>query len=181
MKKIISMLITVFLILSVNITTFASDTIYVTLDGSYIEFDVKPQIINGRTMVPIRAIFEKMGATVEWDNSNRSANITYDLTSGEPVEFVDKGIEHLCRIAITLGDIDTTDANNLNDETTVAIGSNTLKLYEGVIYNSTLKNITTLGVRKGYTFPVIVNSIEDISKFPNIENLYLEVREINLL
>lgn len=76
MKKIISMLITVFLILSVNITTFASDTIYVTLDGSYIEFDVKPQIINGRTMVPIRAIFEKMGATVEWDGNTSSAICT---------------------------------------------------------------------------------------------------------
>ncbi len=76
MKKIISMLFVICLMLSVNVTTFASDTIYVTLDGSYIEFDVKPQIINGRTMVPIRAIFEKMGANVEWDGSTRSAICT---------------------------------------------------------------------------------------------------------
>lgn len=76
MKKIISMLLVICLMLSVNITTFASDTIYVTLDGSYIEFDVKPQIINGRTMVPIRAIFEKMGATVEWDGNTSSAICT---------------------------------------------------------------------------------------------------------
>ena len=76
MKKFISMLLVICLMLSVNITTFASDTIYVTLDGSYIEFDVKPQIINGRTMVPIRAIFEKMGATVEWDGNTSSAICT---------------------------------------------------------------------------------------------------------
>ena len=76
MKKIISMLLVICLMLSVNITTFASDTIYVTLDGSYIEFDVKPQIINGRTMVPIRAIFEKMGATVEWDGNTSTAICT---------------------------------------------------------------------------------------------------------
>ena len=76
MKKIISLLLMVCLMLSVSVTTFASDTIYVTLDGSYIEFDVKPQIINGRTMVPIRAIFEKMGATVEWDGNTSTAICT---------------------------------------------------------------------------------------------------------
>ncbi len=76
MKKIIGLLLVIVLILSINITTFASDTIYVTLDGSYIEFDVMPQIINGRTMVPIRAIFEKMGATVEWDGNTSSAICT---------------------------------------------------------------------------------------------------------
>lgn len=76
MKKIISLLLVVCLVLSVSVTTFASDTIYVILDGSYIEFDVSPQIINGRTMVPIRAIFEKMGATVEWDVNTSSAICT---------------------------------------------------------------------------------------------------------
>lgn len=76
MKKIISLLLVVCLMLSVSVTTFASDTIYVTLDGSYIKFDVKPQIINGRTMVPIRAIFEKMGAAVEWDGNTSSAICT---------------------------------------------------------------------------------------------------------
>ena len=76
MKKIISLLLMVCLMLSVSVTTFASDTIYVTLDGSYIEFDVKPQIINGRTMVPIRAIFEKMGATVEWYDDMEYAGIS---------------------------------------------------------------------------------------------------------
>ena len=76
MKKIISLVLTIALIFSINVTTFASNTIYVTLDGSYIEFDVKPQIINGRTMVPIRAIFEKMGAVVEWDGNTSSAICT---------------------------------------------------------------------------------------------------------
>lgn len=76
MKKFLSLLLSVVLILLVNITAFASDTIHVTLDGSYIEFDVPPQIINGRTMVPIRAIFEKMGATVEWDENTSSVICT---------------------------------------------------------------------------------------------------------
>ncbi len=50
--------------------------ISVYLDANKIEFDVKPQIIDGRTMVPIRAIFEKMGASVEWDAATNSAICT---------------------------------------------------------------------------------------------------------
>ena len=76
MKKIISLLLAICLLISVNTTIFASDPISVTLDGNYIEFDVHPQIINGRTMVPIRAIFEKMGAVVEWDGNTSSAICT---------------------------------------------------------------------------------------------------------
>ena len=147
-----------------------------------IALDVPARIIESRTYVPRRAISELFGATVEWDNKNRAANITYDLTNGEPVTFKDKGIEYLCRLAITLGDLDTTTPSNINYDTTIKIGSNSLELYEGTIYDASLNNITTLGVRKGYTFPLIVNSLEDISKFPNLQNLYIEgqnVKDIN--
>ena len=37
-----------------------------------IDFDVPPQIINDRTMVPLRAIFEAIGATVNWDEATRT-------------------------------------------------------------------------------------------------------------
>lgn len=48
---------------------FAYDKpISVTLDGEKFTFDVEPALIDGHTMVPIRAIFEAMGAVVEWDN-----------------------------------------------------------------------------------------------------------------
>jgi len=48
-----------------NITV--SDPVKVMVNGESVNFDVQPRIINGRTMVPIRAIFESLGATVEWD------------------------------------------------------------------------------------------------------------------
>ena len=76
MKKFVSLLLMLVLVLSINITSFAEDHIYVMLDGKKIEFDVEPQIINGRTMVPIRAIFEKMGASVVWDGNTSSAICT---------------------------------------------------------------------------------------------------------
>lgn len=44
----------------------------VLLNGSILNFDVPPVIENGRTLVPLRAIFEAMGATVEWDQATRT-------------------------------------------------------------------------------------------------------------
>lgn len=45
---------------------YAAGEISVFVDGERVEFDVEPQIINDRTMVPMRKIFEKLGAEVEW-------------------------------------------------------------------------------------------------------------------
>ena len=42
--------------------------ITVLLDGKRIEFDQDPMIVNGRTLAPMRLIFEAMGAEVEWDD-----------------------------------------------------------------------------------------------------------------
>ncbi|MCL2838154.1 MAG: copper amine oxidase N-terminal domain-containing protein [Oscillospiraceae bacterium] len=46
--------------------------IRVLLNGTPIEFDVPPQIIDNRTMVPFRAIFEALGFDVEWDGEEQS-------------------------------------------------------------------------------------------------------------
>ena len=46
--------------------------ITVYLDGKKIAFDQVPVIQNERTLVPLRAIFEAMGASVEWDASTRT-------------------------------------------------------------------------------------------------------------
>lgn len=39
----------------------------VLVNNELIQFDVEPVIINGRTLIPIRAVVEKMDCTVEWD------------------------------------------------------------------------------------------------------------------
>jgi len=77
---------------------FASGGISVYLDNKKVQFDVSPLLVNGRTMVPMRAIFEKLGATVEWENDLKLATaqrgdiivgITIDDTTmyknGEPI------------------------------------------------------------------------------------------------
>ena len=50
----------------------AADDVTVTIDGNLIEFDTAPTIINGRTLVPIRKIFDTLGMNVTWNETDRS-------------------------------------------------------------------------------------------------------------
>ena len=56
------------------IPAMAEETpVTVMVDGEYVKFDVQPTIIEGRTLVPVRAIFEALGAEVEWNGDTRTA------------------------------------------------------------------------------------------------------------
>lgn len=54
--------------------------IRVELDGHPVVFDVPPRIDNGRTLVPLRAIFEALGAEVNWDGAARKVIATRGTT-----------------------------------------------------------------------------------------------------
>lgn len=67
--------------------------IKVYYEGEKIGFDVPPQIINGRAMVPLRAIFETMGADIEWDDTTKTVtairgDTVVQLTVGSDVAYV---------------------------------------------------------------------------------------------
>lgn len=47
--------------------------ISMTVNGEKVEMDVDPYIKNDRTMVPMRAIFEALGASVSWDDETKTA------------------------------------------------------------------------------------------------------------
>jgi hypothetical protein len=48
------------------------DKAEIVKNGTVTALDVPAQIINDRTMVPLRAIFEALGATVEWNGETRT-------------------------------------------------------------------------------------------------------------
>ena len=50
-----------------------SDPLQVFVDGKQVKFDVKPFATNNRTLVPMRAIFEALGAEVTWDHTTKTA------------------------------------------------------------------------------------------------------------
>lgn len=98
MKKI-AIIITIFTILIFNIT-YATSSNLVELDLNYdgktykysseeikinldtkkivIEDGMQPIIIENRTLVPLRSVLEKMGASVFWDSAERKVSITKD-------------------------------------------------------------------------------------------------------
>ena len=74
LKKILcGILSATMLTISTTVPAMASDDIKVVLNGKTLSFDVPPQIINERTMVPIRAIFEALGASVDWNQETQTA------------------------------------------------------------------------------------------------------------
>jgi hypothetical protein len=77
MKRQIAMVLTMVMCLSmVTMPAIAEDNIQVMLGGVTIEFDQPPIIEDGRTLVPMRKIFEAMGATVEWDGATQTVTGT---------------------------------------------------------------------------------------------------------
>ena len=53
-----------------------SDTPYIEFDGNILGFDVPPIIEDGSTLVPMRFLFEQMGADVEWDGKTKTTTAT---------------------------------------------------------------------------------------------------------
>ena len=56
------------------------DPVYVAYRDMLLSFDTPPQIIDGSTMIPVRLLFETMGAGVSWDDSAKTATIKKDGT-----------------------------------------------------------------------------------------------------
>lgn len=97
-NKIISTILSASIALTMvsGISITATEDISVELDGTQITFDVNPQIIDGRTMVPLRKIFEEIGALVKWDNDTqtvtaRKSSKTVTLSIGSDKLTIDKG------------------------------------------------------------------------------------------
>ncbi len=55
-----------------------SDTPYIEFDGNILGFDVPPIIEDSSTLVPMRFLFEQMGADVEWDSETQTATATIE-------------------------------------------------------------------------------------------------------
>lgn len=85
MKKSVA---TILAVLMASTPVFANDTVRVFSNGN--EVADKGIIVDGRTLVPVRGVFEYMGYDVEWDNSTKTATLTNEkknsvitLTNGE--------------------------------------------------------------------------------------------------
>ena len=62
----------------------SSQNIFVEIDGRRANFpDQQPVVLNGRTMIPVRGVFEQLGFEVGWDNVKKTVSLsngTYHTT-----------------------------------------------------------------------------------------------------
>lgn len=77
MKRIILMIIALMLLFPTT-SIFADDDINVYIDGELL--DANGLLVNGSTLVPLRSIFEALGATVDWDGETKTVTSTKDGT-----------------------------------------------------------------------------------------------------
>ncbi len=85
----------------------SAQEISVYIDGKKLFFDVPPTKVEERTMVPLRAIFEGLGAFVEYDTPSRTikatkGNIKVQLTLDSPVAYVNDQLRTLDVPAMSL-------------------------------------------------------------------------------
>lgn len=71
----------------------AAPYVGVFVDGAPVAFDQPPVIMNGRVLVPLRGVFERLGATVAWDPASQtvlaqSGATSVSLRIGSPQVFV---------------------------------------------------------------------------------------------
>ncbi|MDO4563635.1 MAG: copper amine oxidase N-terminal domain-containing protein, partial [Clostridia bacterium] len=66
-----------------------SADVSITINGETLQTDTPPTIENNRTLAPMRAIFEALGCTIEWDDETKTVTAAADdgtvitLTIGE--------------------------------------------------------------------------------------------------
>jgi len=84
MKKALSLLLALVMVVCLCSTAFAAD-IRVEVDGTAVTWtDAKPFIdANGRTLVPLRPVAEAMGLTVNWNPSLRVAEFVREMAEDE--------------------------------------------------------------------------------------------------
>ena len=114
----------------------ASDAVYVKVNNKILGFDTPPVIESGRTLVPLRFIFETMGADVDWDGSTQTAIVTGNNTS---VKF---SIDNVT--ATVDGTTKTMDvpARLINDKTLVPLRFLSEELGFNVEWNETERLVT---------------------------------------
>ena len=85
MKRIICLMLTLALLITSFAfqTVFAEDDIKVLVNGKSLTMDQPPVLVNDRTLVPVRAIFEALGAKVEWNNDTNTATGVLGSTTVE--------------------------------------------------------------------------------------------------
>ena len=80
-KKLLAGMLTAVMLAAMPVAASAANDITVYVDGQELAFDQPPVVQNGRTLVPMRAIFEALGAQIEWYGGEKRVNAFWGINS----------------------------------------------------------------------------------------------------
>ena len=139
MKRFLIGLLIGLMVLAVTPFVYAADEVKVIYNGRYMNFDVPPQVINGRTMMPVR-FAEMLGANVDWDDSTSTVTITKPAESSHKYDW-----------GSPFGNYSGTN----KDEITVTTGTEKDLFYSYLIFN---KGLYTLNEISKKNFPNLTDN-----------------------
>ena len=117
-KKIIAAVLAASSVMSLTAGVMAEDAIKIFVNGKQVICeDLDPFIENDHTLVPMRAIFEALGASVDWDGDTRTV-VSYDPVSDVSITLqIDSDTMFVGETPVTL----ETPARIANDVTVVPV------------------------------------------------------------
>ena len=136
MKRLLCLLIVMIMCISILPSNIlAAEDINITINGKLQNYDVMPVIVDGRTLVPMRAIFESLGAKVGWIDRSKTVtgtrnNKTVKLRIDSNLAYVD-GVETILDVPATI----------INGRTMVPVRFISEMLGESVEWDGTTKTV----------------------------------------
>ena len=121
------------------VNTFASG-IAVYVNNNKVNFSQPPVVENGATLVPVRGLLEKIGATVDWDKETKTVTSTLGASTvkmviGSKTAYVDNKIV----LRITRGGENVLNKTFTKNDFSSVVDANFLSksVLEGIVYDKT--------------------------------------------
>ena len=152
-------MITLVLALCISFTAFAKDSISIYVDNEKIFLDVEPFIENGRTLIPLRGVFEKLGAKVDWNKNIQEVVIKDENNEIEMILGKDKVM-----VNGTINDIDV-PTKMINSRTFAPLRFIVENLGHDVRWDG---NTNSVYITKNNSLPVTKNVISTVGTKENL-------------
>lgn len=109
-------------VISAAAVTVSAEDIKVSFDGETMDFTVQPKIINDRVMLPVRAVFEKLGAKVSWDTETQTATAVKDARYVQLTKDYEYMYFGVCRGGTDDGGLSYTTSEELDSKPVIVDG-----------------------------------------------------------
>lgn len=143
-KKILSIIVSLGILLSLFNPASASDSIKVYINGELQSYNQQPILQNNSTLVPLRGIFESLGATVDWNGGTQTVTATKESTLvilkiGSTKPTINGNVKTI-----------STPAQIINNSTMVPLRFIGESLGADVNWNGNTRSITIISTGKSY-------------------------------